>query len=640
MKITTIPQLYRNLRRWREILAVLRRYGLADWLSQHRGLPFRGLYKDHRGTPLAEYTREQRVRMALTDLGPTFIKLGQILAARPDLVGPVLSEELKGLRVNVRPDSIETVRKTLASEFGENYEDAFQMIDAAPLATASIGQVHRAVLRDGRPVVVKVLRAGIEKTVRQDIEVLSGLAMLASRVEALAAWRPVDVVRQLAPIITRELDFSRERQSLEYFAGWLKRRGDQVIVPIPVTELCTRRVLVMDELKGRSLASCLRSRRPMDHQHGHQPDRNGSAEREAPQASPAARSGETAPGDAGEQPVAASETTSHPSHQGNGKPDHGTSAGNRELADIVLDDATRTRLSEMIADVYVAMIFDEGVFHADPHPGNLFCLRDGRLGILDFGMTGRIDENLRENIEDMLVAISSGDQNRLIRLIRRVGEAPMSLDESALAIDVADFIATYGQQSISNFDLTGALNALTEVLHQHSIKLPNQSALLLKMMISLEGTLRELGASFDSLQVIQSLAKKSTMRRLSPKRRLRQARRIYLEAESFLESAPDEFISLLQMVRRGETSVTLEHRRLGPSVNRLVLGLMASSVFVGSSLMLAHQVPPRLGLSLGFVDIEPVSLIGLLGIFGSISVMLWLLLAIARSGHLTRNNED
>ncbi|WP_182870095.1 ABC1 kinase family protein, partial [Rhodopirellula sp. JC639] len=258
MKITAIPQLYRNLRRWREILAVLRRYGLADWLSQHRRLPFRGWFKDHRGTPLAEYTREQRVRMALTDLGPTFIKLGQILAARPDLVGVALSEELKGLRANVRPDSIETVRQTLAKELGENYEAYFASIDAQPLASASIGQVHRAVLHDGRRVVLKVQRAGIEKTVKQDIEVLSGLAVLAERVETVAAWRPGDVVRQLAPIITRELDFSRERQSLEHFSTWIAKHSVDVVVPNPVAELCTRRVLVMDELMGRSLGDCLR----------------------------------------------------------------------------------------------------------------------------------------------------------------------------------------------------------------------------------------------------------------------------------------------------------------------------------------------------------------------------------------------
>ena len=627
MKITAIPQLYRNLRRWREILAVLRRYGLADWLSQHRRMPFQGWFKDHRGTPLAEYTREQRVRMALTELGPTFIKLGQILAARPDLVGASLSEELKGLRVNVRPDDIETVRQTLALELGDDYECYFEKIDAEPLASASIGQVHRAVLNDGRAVVVKVQRSGIEKTVKQDIEVLSGLAVLAERVDAVAAWRPTDVVRQLAPIIIRELDFSRERQSLEHFVGWIDKRGVDVVIPKPVAELCTRRVLVMDELIGRSLATCLRD------------DLVGGAANASrrDKAKSAARKKRDPAGDAATNSTAEADADRNGRSESKGKSEI---ARNNRLAKIKLDSRRCEQIGHTIAEIYLAMIFEGGLFHADPHTGNLFCLEDGRLGILDFGMTGRIDETLRENIEDMLVAISSGDQNRLIRLIRRVGEAPPNLDESALAIDVADFIGTYGQQSMDQFDLAGALNALTELLHKHSIKLPNQSALLLKMLISLEGTLSELGASFDSLNVIRSLAKKSMLRRLSPQRRIRQARRIYLEAESFLESAPDELVSLMQMVRRGETRVTLEHQRLGPSVNRLVLGVMASAVFVGSSLILAQRVPPMLSVANPLLTIEPISLFGLLGVTGSMTVMLWLLLAIGRSGHLTRHNDD
>ena len=178
MKITAIPQLYRNLKRWREILAVLRRYGLADWLVHFR-LPFRDTLKDRGGVPLSKYSREQRVRMALTDLGPTFIKLGQVLAARPDLVGPLLGEELKGLRANVRPDSIEQVRAMLRKELGDDYESHFQSIDPSPLATASIGQVHRAILNDGRHVVIKVQRTDIERMMRQDMEVLAGLAQLA-----------------------------------------------------------------------------------------------------------------------------------------------------------------------------------------------------------------------------------------------------------------------------------------------------------------------------------------------------------------------------------------------------------------------------------------------------------------------------
>ncbi|QDT04525.1 putative protein kinase UbiB [Rubripirellula lacrimiformis] len=577
MKITAIPQLYRNLKRWKEILRVLRRYGLADWLTQFR-LPFRDVLKDRGGVPLSQYSREQRVRMALVDLGPTFIKVGQILAARPDLVGPKLAEELKRLRADVHPDSIEQVRNTLAQELGENFESRFQSIDATPLATASIGQVHRAVLHDGTNVVIKVQRANIERTMLQDIEVLAGLAQLAERVDGFAAWGPTDMVRQMGPMISRELDFTRERQNLEQFGEMFDRNRNDVVIPRPHKPLCTRRVLVMDELVGQPLSQFL----------------SDEAER----------------------------------------------CDTDNDAIIASRNELKHRLCETIASVYLTMIFEEAIFHADPHMGNLIVMENGQLGILDFGMIGRIDENLRETIEDMLVAISSGDQNRLTRLICQIGNAPPMLNESRLAIDVAEFIGTYGKQSFGEFDLTGALNELSDMLHRHAIKLPNQSALLLKMLISLEGTLRELGASFDSLDVVRQFTRATIVKRLSPRRRLRQARRVYLEAENFLESAPNEVITLLKMARQGSFRITLEHQRLGPTVNRMVLGLMASAVFLGSSLLLAMKVPPILFHDVTVMGVQDLSLMGLIGVVGSISVMMWLLLAITRSGHLTRGDDD
>ena len=613
MKISAIPQLYRNLQRWREILAVLRRYGFADWLSQYRRLPFRELFKDRGGVPLTKYSREQRVRMALTELGPTFIKLGQVLAARPDLVGPKLGHELKDLRANVHADEIETVRATLCSELGEDYVKHFQEIDPAPLATASIGQVHRAVLKDGRKVVLKVQRAGIENTVRQDIEVLGGLAQLAERVDSFAAWSPAEMVSQLAPMITRELDFGRERQNLEHFARMFADHSEKVVVPNPVNELCTRRVLVMEELQGQSVSEYLAE--SSTNQAVNNPScTKQSGKNGKPTAS---KNGAAANGD-----IVPAAPLSAPAQSNSYR------------------DKTKRELCETIANAYLTMLFEHGLFHADPHTANLFVLDNGGLGILDFGMTGRIDESLRETIEEMLVAIASGDQNRLTRLIRRVGNAPPTLDESALAIDVADFVGTFGRQDLGEFDLTGALNELTDILHRHAIKLPNQSALLLKTLISLEGTLRELGASFDSLKIVRAFVRKSMVRRMSPKRRMRQARRIYLEAENFLEAAPEQMISLLQQARRGELRVMLEHQRLGPTVNRLVLGLITSAVFLGSSVMLATKVPPLLFQDRIVMGMQNLSLLGIVGIGASVAVMMWLVLAINRSGHLTRDNDD
>ncbi|MEE2934391.1 MAG: AarF/UbiB family protein [Planctomycetota bacterium] len=665
MKITAIPQLYRNLRRWREILAVLRRYGLADWLT-HFHLPFRDALKDRGGVPLSNYSREQRVRMALTDLGPTFIKLGQVLAGRPDLVGPALGEELKRLRINVPPDPIEKVRATLREELGEDYQRHFRSIDPIPLATASIGQVHRAELNNRTKVVIKVQRQDIDRTMRQDVEVLVGLAQLAKRVDALAAWGPSDMVRQLAPMIMRELDFTRERQNLEHFAEIFRTRQADVVIPRAFTELCTQRVLVMDELLGQPLEAFLRDDAgpPKTHRDG----KNNSAEL-SPEAelSPDLSS----PDQTSVRPAANEESLSVDSNESDCRTESASPtsaeledswvhksqkaspsiASNRNSTPVTRPAAgsrqwgserenRKRKLSETIASVYLTMLFDEAMFHADPHSGNLVVMDDGLLGILDFGMVGRIDEALRETIEEMLVAISSGDQHRLMRLIRRIGDPPPTLDESALAIDVAEFIGTYGRQSLGSFDMTGALNDLSALLHRHSIRLPNQSALLLKMLISLEGTLRELGASFDSLEVVRKFVQQTMVRRLSPKRRIRQARRIYLEAENFLEAAPDEVISLLRQARRGEVRMTLEHQRLGPTVNRMVLGLMASAVFLGSALMLAMKVPPLLFPTPSVLQMQDISLLGLIGVIGSMTVMMGLLLAINRSGHLTRDNDD
>lgn len=333
------------------------------------------------------------------------------------------------------------------------------------------------------------------------------------------------------------------------------------------------------------------------------------------------------------------EQSSHQQQAFSGPTDQGSEQDAMDGSRAKDSSSTKDRLAEKLADVYLAMIFDEGLFHADPHPGNLIVASDGRLAILDFGMVGRIDENLRESIEEMLIAISQSDQYRLTRLIRRIGDAPLDLDESLLAIDVAEFIGTFGRQRLGEFDMTGAINSLSELLHRHAITLPNQSALLLKMLISLEGTLRELGASFDSLEMVRNFVRRVMRRRLSPERRLRQARRIYHEAESFLESAPEELVSLMRQTRKGELRVVLEHQRIGPTVNRLVLGLMASAVFLGSSLLMAMKVPPLLFQQEAFLGMQEISLLGVVGVFGSFSVMMWLLMAIRRTGHLTRGNE-
>ncbi len=566
MKISTIPRLYRNVRRWQEIIVVLRRYGLADWLSRLQLDFIRDWIKDDAGIPLASYTRETRIRMAIIELGPTFIKLGQVLSLRPDLVGSALATELQQLQTQVPADSIESVRETIAAEFGKSVDDAFLSFEETAVASASIAQVHRAKLHDGTPVVVKVQHFNIQNKVREDMEVLAGLAGLAERIPELAAWQPRSLVEQLSRSLKRELSFTRELNNLLVFE---KEFGsfEGLKIPKPFPKLSTSRVLTMERLDGQSIAEF-------------------------------------------------------------------------NVSEAELGNPVSNTLPRRAAELYMEMIFAKGLYHADPHPGNVLVLPDGTLGLLDFGMVGRIDDSLRETIEQMLLAVASGDVTLLTILIKRVGKPPLQLDDSSLSIDVAELVATYGSQPLDAFDLSGVLNDVTDILHRHRISLPQQTALLLKTLITLEGTIGLLNPSFSLLEVMQPFFRKMWLRRLSPQRQARKIRRIYFELEGLLEKLPNQISGLVEMVRQGKLDVHLSHRGLSPSINRLVLGLLTSSLLLGSSILLAFKVPPVLFIQGGPMGLKDLSLLGLVGFVVSLLISFRLLLAINNSGHLDPASEQ
>ncbi len=558
MKLSAIPQLYRNVRRWQEIIVVLRRYGLADWLSNLKVDFIRDWIKDENGVPLASYSRESRIRMTLTDLGPTFIKFGQILSLRPDLVGSKLASELQQLQSNVPADPPEKIRATIEHELKQPISQLFQSFDEQPMASASIGQVHAAVLHDGTRVVIKVQHADIEKTIHEDLDVLAGLATLSERIPEIAAWQPKALVEQLSRTLRRELNFNRELQNLQLFCRELKNFHG-IHVPTPFPKLSTKAVLTMERVDGCSI----------------------------------------------------SEVSSNPSRL-----------------------ETSQALAKRTAELYIEMIFRLGVYHADPHPGNVLVRDDNSLALIDFGMVGRLDDRLRASVEEMLMAVATRDAALLTSLVKRVGKAPAKLDESQLSNDVADLIANYGYQPLDSFDLGGALNDMTDIMHSHRIVLPSQTALLIKTLITLEGVLHQLNPHFSLIETLQPFFRKIRFRRLSPVRQAKRLRRIYVELESFVERLPTQISSLLEIVGDGRLDVHLSHRGLSPSINRLVMGILTSSLFLGSSVLLAYKVPPLLFLQPGPMGMKDVSLLGLTGFVVSFLISLRLFRAINKSGHL------
>ncbi|MCA9121159.1 MAG: AarF/ABC1/UbiB kinase family protein [Planctomycetaceae bacterium] len=560
MKITSIPQIYRNVRRWTEIITVLSKYGLADWISGFKLEFVKDALKARDGEAIARHTREARIRLALTELGPTFIKLGQLLSTRPDVVGVQLADELAKLQANVPADPPEKIRALIAEELGLPVEELFAEFVDEPIASASIGQVHAARLVSGEEVAVKVQHLGIESTVREDLDVLGGLAQLAELIPEFAPYRPLATVAEMARTLRRELDFGREERNLLQFEVQFAD-NPFIRIPKPITELCTPRVLTMERIDGTKLENT-------------------------------------------QQLIAAG--------------------------------IDLTEVARRGAELYLDMIFTHGFYHADPHPGNIVVLPNNVIGLLDFGMVGRLDERLREDIEEMLLAIVNQDVTILASLIKRVGTIPPGLDEGALSIDIADFVGHYATQSLDQFDLGGALTEMTQLIHRHRISLPPQVGLLIKTLVTLEGTTKMLCPKFSLMEVMRPFQRKMLLRRLSPARQLRKARRVYFELEQLAEIVPRRLGEILEQIQAGKFDVHLDHRGLGPSVNRLVLAMMASSLFLGSSLMLSQQVPPLIFPENNYFGLEKLSILGLGGCFVSILVGLRLLRAIGKSGHLDR----
>jgi ubiquinone biosynthesis protein len=283
------------------------------------------------------------------------------------------------------------------------------------------------------------------------------------------------------------------------------------------------------------------------------------------------------------------------------------------------------------AAICLKMIFDHGFYHADPHPGNLMVMDQCRIGLLDFGMVGRINERLHEDTSEMLVALSNLDAEHTTSMILRIGKTPSDLDRSALSLDVADFLSYYASQSLDKFDLSGALKEMMEQIRRYRIMLPAGIVMLLKALITLEGTARQISSKFSLVEMIQPYRTKMLWRRFSPRRRLRKLYRLFSELEHLVDILPQGIADILEQMQSGRFDIHLDHRGLEPSVNRLVLGLLASALFVGSALLLSFNVPPPMfGISAPGTAAAVVSIL--------MGFRLWW--AISKSGHLDRKKKD
>jgi ubiquinone biosynthesis protein len=277
------------------------------------------------------------------------------------------------------------------------------------------------------------------------------------------------------------------------------------------------------------------------------------------------------------------------------------------------------------ANMFLEMIFRDGFYHADPHPGNLMMLEGGVVGVLDCGMVGRIDDELRQDFEDLLLAAVQRDSRELTDIIIRLGSVPPELERRTLQSEIGEFLADYAGQELKDFDLSGALNGMIDIVQRYRIMLPSSCSMLLKVLVMLEGTSRQLDPDFGLAELIEPYYAKAIKRRFSPKKLLHKAQRRGRDWDRLLEAAPRDLTDILDRVKRGTFDVHLEHRKLETTVNRLVLGIVASALFVSSALLWSRAAPPL---------IAGVSVFGAIGYALGVFLGCRLLIAIKRSGDI------
>ena len=476
------------------------------------------------------------------------------MSTRVDLFGPEWIVEFERLQSHVPPVPFDAVLPQMTAALGLPPSEVFQDLDTTPYAAASIAQVYRARLADGRPVVLKVRRPGIGPQIEADLRILRSLAAVAGReLPELQRFRPEEMVLQFGRSLARELDLAQEARHQDRFA---RRFADDPTVVIPgVHWAWTSPVMnVQDFLKG-------------------------------------------IPG--------------------------------QDLDLVDRAGLDRTLLAKRGADAVLTMILVDGFFHADPHPGNVLYLPGNRVGMLDFGMVGRLSDHRRHQLVDLLAALSGRDEHAMMSVLLEWTDDAV-VDEERMADDLNRLVFDYEHLALKDIRIGQLLGDITAIMRDHAIYLPADLALLFKALITLEGLGRRLDPDFQLVAHLGPFVRRVLTERYAPRAITRRWRQGVLGLLSSLGGLPGDVVRLVRDARRGRMKIELDLKRLDHfghqidrSASRLTIGVVTAALIVGSSIVMTVRGGPEL---LG------LPLFGLLGFLVATLNSFWLVWSIWRAG--------
>ncbi len=515
---------------------------------------------------LATQSNPNKVRIAFEELGPTFVKIGQILSVRTDIVSPAFAEEFKKLQDNVKSDEFHSIKEVIEKETGISLEQIFEEIDEKPLASASMGQIHIAKIKNGKKVVVKVQHPGIDEIMTRDIALFEKAVPLIKHIPSAGMIDPAEMVAELKRSLMQELDFNNEADNIELF--YKNNKDINIISPRVYRQYSTKRLLVMDCMDGRKISDYI------------------------------------------------------------AQADNAISEGNTAYKE------QKKKFADILVKNYMKQIFDDGFFHADPHPGNVLVGRankddeadiseekiyeietpvssitatvvdtktpdennEEKIILIDFGMMGRLDEITLDKFNQFIAALITQNNAKIAKAILNLCKSDGSTDLDKLEEDAGKLFSKYFDMAIGSMSLPLLFEEMSGICLKNGLTLPSNITLLFKGIATIEGIVLRLDPNMSLMTAIEPYAK----------RYIRSQFNLHNESEQFisnlilsLKAAPEiplKLSNLMDAAAKGKLKVNMEHRHLEDSfdklsalVNQLSMAIIVAALIVGSSMLVNYS---------------------------------------------------
>jgi ubiquinone biosynthesis protein len=551
---------YSMIRRYGKIIDALIKYEfgyIVDRMGLRNFRPLRSRIRRKEKVLKDTDTVPTKARMMLEELGPTYIKLGQILSMRQDLIPPEYVNEFSKLQDDVQPFGMGEVEKLIREELGSETKDLFEYFEPVPIAAASIGQVHRAKLKSGEDVVVKVQRPGIRKIINSDLDIMYSIASFAEEhLPEARLYQPVGIVEEFERSIKAEMDYTQEGRNADHFARNF-RDDPRIYIPKVYWDCTSTKVLTLEFIDGVKSSSF------------------------------------------------------------------------EELDSMGVD---RQGIAIDVLKAFMKQIYDDGFFHADLHPGNVFILKDGRIALLDFGMAGFLSQDMRNLLIDDLIAITRGDTVLYIELLRELGSIDENTDLSALKMDIDQLIYKYYGRPLRQLNTALILEEMINLLRKYQVRVPSNIALLSKGAMTAESFGSLMDPDINLAVIAEPFAKKAIKDRL---RLTNIAGSTYRDVSNWarvLHKAPIKIGHILDIAERGYLKLRFDPHgfdrvvsEIDAASNRLSFSLIISAIIVGSSFIIQTGMEPH---------IWGVPLLGVIGFLMAGFLGMWLVIYILRTGRI------